>query len=446
MADLTHHADIDYRSKLNIVHFRPDAPAGCRSSGGNRLREENDMQLATGKTTAHADPPTADEMKARARSIVGQLAKLAPEADRLRRLPTESVVLVKSQHLGRVIQPKSCGGYALSMRAHVDVISTIGEGCGATAWVYGVAHAHSWMMGHFPKEAQREVYGSDPDMLVSAVVAPRGTAVKHADGTYVLNGFWPFASGCEHAGWLLLGTEVFDTGGTKVDEADLLVPTADIQIQDDWYVAGLQGTGSASVVAKDLRVPGHRYLSLPPWLESELPTFRAGNDEWLTRAQAIPVLGLCISTAALGIARAALAEFRRIVPGKRVVYTNHISDEWIPMQVTLGTAAAMIHAAELVIYQIADDIDEWARRGHKMPDEVRARIRMDCGHAVRMLMDAIDKLFVNGGAAGLSLSGSLQRTARDLHAINMHALLLFDTGAEIYGRALFGKSFNTPIV
>jgi 3-hydroxy-9,10-secoandrosta-1,3,5(10)-triene-9,17-dione monooxygenase len=404
------------------------------------------MQLATGKIAAGAESPTPEELTARARSIVGDLAKLAPEADRLRRLPEESVALIKAHHLGRVTQPRSCGGYAMSMRSHVDVISTIGEGCGATAWVYGVAHAHNWMMGHFPPEAQREVFGRDPDTLVSAVIAPRGKAVRQADGSYLLNGFWPFASGCEHAGWLLLGTEVFDTAGNKIDEADLLVPTSDVQIQDDWHVAGLQGTGSASVVAKDLRVPAHRYLSLPPWLESELPSFRVGNDEWLTRAQAIPVLGLCISTAALGIARAALAEFRRIAPGKRVVYTNHISDEWIPMQVTLGTAAAMIHAAELVIYRIADDIDDWARRGQKMPDEVRARIRMDCGYAVRTLMDAVDKLFVNGGAAGLSLKGSLQRAARDLHAINMHALLLHDTGAEIYGRALFGKGFNTPIV
>jgi alkylation response protein AidB-like acyl-CoA dehydrogenase len=30
------------------------------------------------------------------------------------------------------------------------------------------------------------------------VIAPRGEA-KPVDGGYVLNGFWPFASGCQHA-------------------------------------------------------------------------------------------------------------------------------------------------------------------------------------------------------------------------------------------------------
>jgi 3-hydroxy-9,10-secoandrosta-1,3,5(10)-triene-9,17-dione monooxygenase len=387
-----------------------------------------------------------DDHKGRARAVVDQLRALAPEADRIRRLPKESVALIKAHGLGRTIQPKSCGGEAHSMRAHVDVISTIAEGCGATGWVFGVGQAHSWMMGHFPRRAQEEVYGSDPNALVSAVIGPRGKAVKRADGTYLLNGFWPFASGCEHSDWLFLGAEVFDESGAKIDEADLMLPAKDVEIKDDWHVAGLQGTGSATVVVKDAIVPAHRYLSLPPWLESEAPTFSVGDDQWLTRAQAIPVLGLCISTAALGIARNALAEFRRVVPGKKIVYTNHISDEWIPTQVALGHAATMIHAAELVLYRIADDIDAYARRGEKMPMELRGRIRMDCSYAVRSLLEAVDKLMINSGASGLSLKGSIQRASRDLHAINMHALLLFETSAEIYGRVLLGKGSNTSIV
>jgi 3-hydroxy-9,10-secoandrosta-1,3,5(10)-triene-9,17-dione monooxygenase len=211
-------------------------------------------------------------------------------------------------------------------------------------------------------------------------------------------------------------------------------------------VAGLQGTGSSSVRITDLEVPGHRYLSLPGLLENELPSFKSGDNEWLTRAQATPVLGLCITTAALGIARSALAEFIRIVPGKKVTYTNHVADEWIPTQVALGEAAAMIHAAELLLYRIADDIDEWARRGEKMPMELRGRIRMDCGYAVRLLSEAVDKLFINAGASGLSLKGALQRAARDLKAINMHGLLLMETGAELYGRILLGKGSNSPII
>ena len=78
--------------------------------------------------------------------------------------------------------------------------------------------------------------------------------------------------------------------------------------------------------------------------------------------------------------------------------------------------------------------------------EMRARIRMDCAFAVRLLMDAVDKLMLIGGASGLSLKSTIQRAARDLRATNMHGLLLLETNAEIYGRVLFGKDPATPLV
>ena len=49
----------------------------------------------------------------------------------------EGVALMKEKHLGRVLQPKMCSGYAMSMRSHVDVIAAIAEGCSATAWGTG---------------------------------------------------------------------------------------------------------------------------------------------------------------------------------------------------------------------------------------------------------------------------------------------------------------------
>lgn len=390
--------------------------------------------------------PTGDELRARARAIVPELRKLSFEADRLRRLPDESMALVREAGFIRIIQPLSCGGFGLSMRTHLDVVSIVGEGCGATAWVLGVCNAHSWMMGHVNAQAQQDVFGDGPDVLIAASLAPRGKAVRQADGSYIANGVWPFGSGCQHAGWMFLGAEIFDTTGTKIDEADLLVPTGDLQIRDDWFVAGLQGTGSNTLTATDLAVPAHRYLSLAPWIERQLPTFDAGDEEWMIRAQGIPVLALALASGALGAARCALETFKQAVRGKKIAYTSYVSDEWIPTQITLGTADAMIHCVELALYNIADEIDDYARRGESMPLPLRGRIRMECAHSVRMLMEAVDKLFIGSGATGLSLKGPLQRVNRDLRAANMHGFLLLDSCAELYGRILLGKEPNSPIV
>ncbi len=198
------------------------------------------------------------------------------------------------------------------------------------------------------------------------MIGARGKAVRKADGTYSLNGFWPFASGNSASNWLLLGTEVFNEDGVKLDEGDLLVPASDVERLDDWHVAGLQGTGSNSIRCANVVVPAHRYLSLSALLENNTPAYNDPAGPALYKSQAGPVLGMCIASSATGVARGALEEFLKVVPGKKVSYTGYVSHEWMPLQIALGEAAAMINAAELVIYRAADDVDEYAARGEKM--------------------------------------------------------------------------------
>jgi hypothetical protein len=71
---------------------------------------------------------------------------------------------------------------------------------------------------------------------------------------------------------------------------------------------------------------------------------------------------------------------------------------------------------------------------------------MDCAQAVRFCLEAVDMLFINGGASGLARDKLLQRASRDLHAINMHGLLLLDVNAEAYGRILLGLEPNSPLI
>ncbi len=386
------------------------------------------------------------ELRQRAEAAAEEFRARVPQAESERRVPAENMARIRESGLLRIIQARSCGGHELSMRAHLDVISAIAEGCSSTAWVLGVMHAHSWMMAHFPGRAREDVYGADPDTMVSAVIGPRGKAVLNGDGSCELSGFWPFGSGCEHAPWMLLGAEVLDSSGETVDLADFLVPTSDIDIQDDWFVAGLSGTGSCSVKVDGLTVPAHRRLSIPALIEGDTPGMADGYDGWLHKADAVPVLALCICGAALGLARAALAEFRSTVQDKPVAYTPHIHSEWSATHIKLGEAASLIDAAHLMLYRVADDIDSYARSGTPMTMEMRARIRMDCSHGVRFALDGAEKLFLMAGGSSLALRSPLQRASRDLHAINMHGLLLPEASAELYGRVLLGLEPNTILV
>ena len=395
----------------------------------------------------HASPRlTEADAKKIALSIIPELQKHAARAEELRRIPPESAELLIASGLLQTIQPASCGGHELSMRAHVDVISSVAYGCSASAWVLGVWQAHSWMFGHFNEKAQQDVFADGGNHPVSAVIGPRGKAVRKADGSYVLSGFWPFASGNAAVEWLLLGAEIRDEAGNMLDAGDLLVERGKLEILDDWHVAGLQGTGSNSVRCKDVAIPAHRYLSLSALLDNQTTPYTDPRAPTVFKSQAAPVLGLCIASGATGTARAALDEFIKVVPGKMVLYTPHISHEWQPLQKILGESASKIHAAELVLYRIADDIDAYAKRGEKMPMDVRGRIRMDICLVPRLCREAVQDLLTIGGAAGLSLKSPIQRAFRNLQATCMHGFLLYDAGAEIYGKILLGQDPGTPII
>ena len=393
-------------------------------------------------------PPTLAEgdVKAVAESIVAELASREFQTERDRKVPAENVKLLHDTGLLGVFRSKKWGGSEISMRAHVDAVATVAKGCVATAWVLGVYHAHDYIIGHMDPKAQEEIYSTGDIAAVAAVIGPRGKAVRRADGSYTLSGFWPFASGNANSQWLLLGAEVFDEAGNKLDEGDFAVPIGDVERLDDWHVAGLSGTGSNSVRCKDAVVPAHRFVSLPGMIMGQTSPFSDPNAPTVHRCSPVPALGMFIANSVLGGARRALEEFLKVVPGKKVMYTSHISHEWTALQIALGEAASMIEAAELILYRAADDIDDYARRNEPMPLKMRGRIRMDICMAPKLCRDAVQKLLTIGGAAGLSLKSAIQLNFRNLQATSMHGLLLEEAGAEIYGRVLLGVDPGTPLV
>jgi len=389
--------------------------------------------------------PNHEEVLARATSLVPELRARAVEAEKLRRLPDANVAALRQAGLLKVLQPRRYGGLQMSLRTHIDTVAEIARGCGSTGWCMGVVHAHSWLIGSFPQQAQEECYGANPDAFVSAVIAPRGKA-RPAEGGYVLEGFWPFASGCEHSQWLLLGAQILDGKGAVVDAGDLLVPTKDITIKDDWNVVGLRATGSCSVVAKDVFVPRHRMLSLPGITAGKAPD-AAAHEGSLYKGAAVPVLALAITPSALGMAEAAFEAFKQRLPGREIAYTEReIQIDSPTTHRQAADAATRIHVARLLLYRCAADIEAAAERGEMMEFTARARVRMDCAHAVRQCLEAVEILFLACGGSGIGESNPVQRAWRDLHAVNMHGLLALETNQEMYGRILLGLEPNTPLI
>ena len=389
--------------------------------------------------------PDAVSAIAAARTLAPTLRDRAAETDALRRLPEENVADMRAAGLFRVIQPARCGGWQMDFHAHLDVVEEISAGCGASGWCLGVLQIHSWVAGLLSQQAQDDIYGADQDTLIGAVLNARGEAVRGGNG-YRVSGFWPFGSGSEHSQWAILGARVLDEDGEVADEGCFLIPTSEIEIKDDWRVVGLRGTGSCSLVVKNVDVPTHRFISFIDGRAGKTPGGHL-HDGTLYKAPLAPSLAIALCGPAVGIAEGAINDFIGYVPGRTNPQLRGAAQIDSPLtHQTVAEAKAQVDAARMLLHRAADDIHEAAENGGEMPVEIRARIRMDSAYAVRLCMEAGEAIFLASGGSGLAESNPVQRAWRDLHAINQHALLQLPTNAEIYGRTILGLDPGSDIL
>ena len=388
---------------------------------------------------------TASDAVARATELIPELRDRATQTALDRRLPQSNVDALRRAGALKTIQAKRNGGYALGIRTHLDVMSALGRGCGSTAWVAGVVHAHSWLASHFPEQGQDDIYGNNPDAIVSAVIGPRGKAVRTADG-YRLEGVWPFGSGCERADWLLLGAVVFDEAGNEIDQGDFMVPQSEVTIKDDWYVSGLAGTGSCTMVVTGVDVPAHRYLSLPGLIMGNSVGAGLHGDDWVQRCAPVPVLTIALCGGAIGIAKQALADFPAAIKGKVIAYTADPQEPHPFTHIRLGDAAGRIREGELLLYSVADELDATAQANGEVPHLRRAEMRNDSATAVRRLLEGVEILFRESGATAVRTSSPMNRALADIQTINNHGLMKIETNQEMFGRLLLGLEPNTPLI
>jgi len=146
--------------------------------------------------------------------------------------------------------------------AYVDFSEELARGCASTGWTVGNLLIHHWMLALYDERAQEEVWGANPDALIASGIAyPQGHA-RRVEGGYSVGGRWNFSSGVDASEWSQLAAMVRE-GERVVDYRMCLLHQSQYEIVDDWNVLGMRGTGSKTVVAKDVFVPAHRALCTP---------------------------------------------------------------------------------------------------------------------------------------------------------------------------------------
>jgi 3-hydroxy-9,10-secoandrosta-1,3,5(10)-triene-9,17-dione monooxygenase len=354
------------------------------------------------------------------------------EADRL--VPAETINEIADAGLFGIVTPRSFGGSEIGFASLVEVTAELASACGSTGWVFGVLAGHSWLLNLFPLEAQREVF-TDPRALTATVFRLRGKVERVSGGFRLSEGEGRFCSGVDHARWIIVGCPVIGQDGTA-EPHFLLVPRADFEVVDDWFTAGMRGTGSRTIRATECFIPSHRAISVEAIASGSSPGARYhGHAIYRMPFQSVSPFSLV--GAPLGMARAAVRTFADSLRAS----VRTLPQEQINAQAAtfarLATATTEIDAAYALTLGDAVLLD--AASGPEALDELtRARFPRDWAYAVQTARYAVNRLFEAAGGSGIYDSSELQRIWRDVNAASQHFAFTWDSAMSNFGRVQIG--------
>jgi len=372
----------------------------------------------------------------RARALIPLLAERAPAATAARQLPARTIAEYRHAGILRILQPTRFGGLQGRFSLFSRIVEELTYGCASSAWVYAVLAEHQWIIAQYPEQAQIDVWGEDPEAVASSSLAPR-EAARHVPGGWQLSGHYPFSSGCDYAQWAIIGTFLGEKGDPR-HIAYLLVPLAEVEIVDDWQVLGLLGTGSKSLVLRDVFVLEHRcvmvgdlFAGTPPGalVHPDYPVLRAPRGYLVSYS--LPPVAIALGRRALDIARAALA--RRVSRGVTRVAESEV------VQMALGEASAAIDVATLLLHTGRESSTAVVSSGRRITEAEALRARRDMVYAQRQVGWALDRLCELDGARWVYDRDELGAIRRDVMTILTHHAASRQAAMAPYGRMLLAR-------
>jgi indole-3-acetate monooxygenase len=383
--------------------------------------------------------PEADVVAA-AGKLIPQVLAARDECERLRRLPTAIAEALAKAGLLQMYLPKSMGGPELPPSVVFHAVEEISRADGAIGWCTMIASCISNSMGLLKADVGREMAGCPADMRLAGSIRPMGRA-RAVDGGHRIEGRWDFASGVNHARWLMCPCIIWDGDQPTRTWAGVpmtrifWVPAESATILDTWHVLGLRGTGSHDFALADVFVPETRSVATtdPPRERGLLYDPRL-HLSWIWAA----TVGN-----ALGIARGALDAFTELASRKSTTMSTALLRERPLVQARVAEAEAILSAGRAYVQVAVGDLWARASRGESDLDAAVVQARLAITYGMQQAVRAVDLVFHAAGTNAVYERNPLERHFRDIHVSVQHAAGL-PAHMEAAGKALLGLRPTDP--
>ena len=335
-----------------------------------------------------------------------------------------------------LLVPRELGGAELSFVEAMELVERVSHADGSTGWCMMVQGVMGASAGAFlSDEGADTVYPSGANVTVAGQGVPRGYA-QPVDGGYLIKGVWGYGSSIYHAEWIHSGCFITDGENMKLDASghpEIVLahhPRNTIELQGNWDVLGLRGTGSYDYSVKDdeLFVPASTCFLF------DNPAQARGGIQYGSGLVGLTTWGH--TSWALGIGRRTLDELAMLARERADVF-GKLGDR-ASFKQSFAEAEAKYRAARAFVYDAWGDMSDSFARGEPASSEQIALIRL----AMRHLHDTISEVstFAHRATRGASLRQSvLQRCYRDTHS-GTQRILLADEITQDCGQVLLGMA------
>ena len=377
-------------------------------------------------------------------ALLPALREKREETREHRKVLPEMREMIRESGVQRLLQPPAYGGAGGPVRDIVDAVSEVGAACGSTGWAVLQYVMHPYMVAHWPREAQDEVWGDDPKALLAGILIQSLGRYERVDGGYRVSGRWPFVTGVDTCDWCLVSAYEEGRAGEHESHLHFLIRRAEIEILDTWHALGLRGSGTNDVQLKEFFVPAHRALSMEALRGGESP-----GGHWretpLYLLPSYPIFGIGVTSGAVGIALEIVDEYNEIAKKKGSIMSEKGVAAFASQHIRFAEAKAAVDCARQLLRTAADEISAIACEEGRLPSlEERARCRALATYAGSIAMDASHTVWDLSGAAGVYSSNSLGNLYTDMLVANQHFTQNKDVNYTTYGRMLYGLDIDNP--
>lgn len=371
---------------------------------------------------------TKTDLLARVSSVAPLLGETAAQSENERRLCPAAIDALHNAGLFGVWVPGEVGGFDAGLVEQTEVMIAVAHADMSACWTMMIGNTVTGVLASsLPDAGLADVFAGERLPVAAGSLKPSGKALR-VDGGYRVTGKWGFGSGIHHSSWISANCMTQVEGQPR--PIALAVPISQVEVFDDWHVAGLCGSGSSSYAVDDVYVPDTHVLSPTP--------LRGSTRNGYTRLR-IPLEHASVS---LGGARRALDETAAMAAAKhRLVDPQSVSEKQ-SFQVELGKLEAQWHTLRAGVLDGAEALedaikvatqDDGASFDPTQVSAVAARLRGVCAYATESALVIGGRALRYAGAGAVLSDHPLQRIYRDLTVSAQH-VMVSDESYEALGK------------